>query len=54
MSGALGQIDKLEAEYERTQKNKATLKHLGAMVKKLRREVMDAAVVEVVQVQALM
>lgn len=45
MSGALQKIADLEEEYARTQKNKATMKHLclvKAKIAKLRREVLDA------------
>lgn len=45
MSTALAKIQELEAEYARTQKNKATMKHLcllKAKIAKLRREVTDA------------
>lgn len=45
MSTALAKIADLENEYARTQKNKATMKHLclvKAKIAKLRREVMDA------------
>ncbi|ETV93203.1 developmentally-regulated GTP-binding protein 1 [Aphanomyces invadans] len=44
MSSAMARINELQAEYDRTQKNKATMKHLcliKAKIAKLRREVLD-------------
>ncbi|KAH9117669.1 hypothetical protein LEN26_012526 [Aphanomyces euteiches] len=44
MSSAMARINELQAEYDRTQKNKATMKHLcllKAKIAKLRREVLE-------------